>query len=146
MTYDQMTYEEISVAVENLLEISSDNLDAESIKQQKIFTKLNDMYVQYSRKLYKLIQQKDKVEFNRIRHWTGKMPAAHYKAEPQPDAILKADVPQYMNTDPVVLEIRGLVAESERIVKFLEDSKGSLKSRGFDIKNAIQWRQLMMGQ
>jgi hypothetical protein len=145
MNYSEATYEEISKHVESLLEINSDNLDMEAIKNQKIFVEINNIYVQLGRKLFKETTQKDKVEHARYRHYNGKMPAEHYKKNPLNEAVLKGDIKHMMNIDDVVVEIRSMVAETERIVKFLEDAKTQIKSRGFDIKNAIAWRQLMMG-
>lgn len=143
--FSNSTYEEINSHVDTLLSISSENLDAESIRNTKIFTELHKIYVIRARKLIKLKTEKDKLEQKRKRHYEGKMPAEHYKKEPLNEAVLKSDIPILMNIDPLVIEIRGLVDEEEKIVEFLEASKGMLKTRSFDIKNAIAWRQLMMG-
>lgn len=145
MNYSELTFEELVKIVEDLLVIKSDDLDAEALRGQKIFTQLNLIYIQVSRKLALLTKQKDTVEFNRTRHYSGKLTSLHYKNDPLPESILKTDIPNHMNVDPIVVEIRDMVRECERVVKFIEDAKGSLRSRGFDIKNAIDYRKLMMG-
>lgn len=145
MDYTESTYEEIEARIETLLNIDSDNLDGEAIRNQKIFPEISRIYVQKSRKLSALINQLNKIEFNRTRHYSGKLTAEHYKKDPLTEAVLKTDIPNYMNVDPVVVEMRNLVKECERAVKFLEDAKGSLRARGFDIKNAIEYRKLMLG-
>ena len=148
-----MSVEEITVTkiedvidkVDTLLAIDSDNLDAEAIRNTRIFTDINRMYITESRKLARLAVMKNKVEFKRNRFYGGKETAEHYKKEPLRESILKTDIPTYMNIDPQVLEIRGMYEEQEKVVKFLEESKQALRSRGFDVKNAIEFRRLMMG-
>lgn len=145
MNYTEATYEELNDEIEKLLDINPTTLDAEAIRNQKIFTELNRMYVQTSRKLMKLTNQKNEVELHRYRHFNGKMTSAHYKEYPLDVAIVKTDIPKYLDSDPVVVEIRGLLKEQEMIVKLVEEAKASLKSRGFDLKNAIEYQKLMSG-
>lgn len=139
------TFEQIADHVENLLNIDSDNLDAEALRNSKIFVELNRIYTIQSRKLIKLIQQSDKVEHAWSKHYAGKQTREWYKQNPQNEAVLKGDIPLLLKVHPEVLEVKGLVVEQERICKFLEDSKDRLKSRTFDLKNAIEFRKMMMG-
>jgi hypothetical protein len=139
------SYEEVETYVDGLLDINPDNLDAEALKAPRIFTKLNRIYVVRSRKLAELYTQLSKLEHARRRHFGGKGTAESYKKEPLNEAILKQDIDSYLNIDPLMIEMRSAVKEEDRIVKFLEDAKGQLRSRGFDIKNAIEYRKLMMG-
>ena len=139
------TFEEISTYVDSLLAINGDNLDTASIENPKIFTQLHRMYVQAGRKLEKMLNQKDKVEHLRTRHYNGKMPAEHYKKDPLNEAVLKTDIPMMLNIDPIVVEVRSIVKEQERIVEYLEEAKKQLKSRSYDIKTAVEWRKIMMG-
>lgn len=145
MDYTGSTYEEIESEIDKLLEVNGDDLDAEAIRNTKIFTKISRIYIQKSRQLGKLLDQQKQIEHVRKRHYSGKLTSEHYKKEPLNEAILKADIPEYMDIDPLVVEMRNQVKECERIVKFLEDSKKTLYSRGFDIKNAIDYRKMMLG-
>ena len=141
----EKTYEEISSKVDSLLIIDGDELDYEAMRNQKIFSTINRYYVQKSRELESLSNTLAKVEQTRFRHYAGKETALHYKTNPLPEAILKSDIPGHMSVDPIVVEMRGFVKECERIVKYLEESKGSLRSRSFDIRNAIDYRKMMTG-
>lgn len=145
MNYKESTFEEISEKVDQLLEIKAEDLDGEAIKNPKIFSEINRMYIQKSRKLYELTNQQDKLEHKRKRYYSGKETAEVYKKEPLNEAILKSDIDSYMAIDPLIVEMRSLVKECERIVKYLEDAKAQLRQRGFDIKNAIDYRRLMLG-
>lgn len=137
--------EDIIDQVDKLLMIDSDNLDAEALRNTRIFAEINRIYIREARLLTKLDVMKNKVEIKRFRFYSGKETSEHYKKEPLRESLLKTDIPQHMNIDPQVIEIRAMYNEQEKIVKFLEESKWTLKSRGEDIKNAIAWRRLMMG-
>lgn len=139
------SYEDVEKYVDELTHINPDNLDAESIRTPKIFTKLNRIYVLKARRLSELSNQLAKLEHKRKRYYNGKETAEVYKKEPLTEAILKSDVDSYMAIDPLIVELRDLVKEEDRIVKFLEDAKGMLRWRGNDIKNAIEYRKLMLG-
>lgn len=145
MNYNELTHDQIIDEVDKLLDIDSDNLDAEAIRNQKIFGTIQRIYRQRASKLIGLMEQKDAVEMKRTRFYSGKLSAEEYKKEPLRESILKTDIPKYLDNDDLVKEIRKLVKEEEMVVKYLEEAKGSLRSRGFDIKNAIEWRKLMMG-
>jgi hypothetical protein len=145
MDFTDSTYEEVSEYIDGLLSIDSEKLDSEAVRNQHIFASINRVYIQKSRKLYSMINKQDKLELSRYRHYNGKETKEHYREEPLTESLLKTDIPLYMNVDPLVIEMRSMVKECERIVKYLEDAKGSLRSRGFDIKNAIDYRKLMLG-
>jgi hypothetical protein len=145
MDYKEMSYEDIEKEVDRLLTINPDDLDGEAIRGPKIFTSLNRIYIQKSRQLSELMKALHKLEFKRQRYYAGKETSEVYRKEPLVEAVLKTDIPNYMNVDPLVTEMRELVKESERIVKFLEDAKGQLRQRGFDIKNALDFRRMMLG-
>jgi len=139
------TYEEIEKYVEEQLAIDGNELDSEAIRNSRIFTKLNRIYVLRGRRLSELNTQLDRLEHKRKRYYGGKETAETYKNEPLTEAILKSDIDSYMNIDPIIVEMRNLVKEEDRIVKFIEEAKGMLRWRGNDIKNAIEYRKLMMG-
>lgn len=145
MDWRDSSYEQIETEVDRLLTINPDELDSEALRGGKIFTSLNRIYIAKSRQLGELLKVQAKVEQKRQRYYAGKESAEVYRKEPLTEAILKTDIPMYMNTDPVVVEIRDLVKECERCVKFLEDAKGQLRQRGFDIKNALDFRRMMLG-
>jgi hypothetical protein len=145
MDHKEATYEEIEGEVDRLLAINPDDLDGEALRNSKIFTSINRIYILKSRKLGELYTALHKLEHKRQRYYAGKESSEVYKKEPLTEAILKTDIPSHMNIDPLVVEMRTIVKETERTVKFLEDAKGQLRQRGFDIKNAIDYRKMMLG-
>lgn len=145
MEFKEASYEDIEKRVSDLFAIDPDDLDGEALRNQRIFTELSRMYVHKSRKLAELHTGLAKLEHRRQRYYGGKESAETYKREPLNEAILKSDIPSYMSIDPLVVEMRQLVKECDMTVKFLEDAKGQLRQRGFDINNAITYRKLMLG-
>lgn len=143
--WKEASYEQVEDEIGKLLAINPDDLDGEALRGPKIFTSINRIYIQKSRRLSELLTGLHKLEHKRNRYYGGKDTAESYRKEPLTEAILKTDIPSYMNIDPLVVEMRELVKETERIVKFIEDSKGQLRQRGFDIKNALDFRRMMLG-
>lgn len=138
-----MTLEQILEHIEQSLSINFDDLGREAVKQVKIFTDFQKLHMWNTRQLETLINQQNQVKQARIRHYTGKMPAEHYKKEPLREAILKSDLDNHMRIDPQVLEIGTLVNEQERKVKAIEEAKSALKDRGYNIKNAIEFQRMI---
>jgi len=145
MNFSNATYEEVNEVIEKLLEIDSTNLAHESIRGNRISSELNKIYIQVSRELMKVTDQKNAVELQRYKYYSGKLPAEAYRKEPLDTAVLKTDIPSYMSNDKVVIEIRNIYKEKEMIVKLVEDARSSLKSRTYDIKNSIEFTKFMSG-
>lgn len=140
-----VTLEQLIEFVDELLEIKTDNLDLEALRQSKIFTRLNAVYAVQSRKLKKMLSDMDKLEHLRWKRYTGKMPASHYKEEPLHDAILKQDVDKYLSVDEKMVEAKSKLNEQDRIVKFIEESIKASKDRNWSIRAAIDFRRMIAG-
>mgnify|MGYP002143063935 CR=1 FL=1 len=138
-----MTLEEILEHIEKTLTINFDELGRESVRQVHIFSELQKLHMWNTRRLESLMIQQNQVKMARIRHYTGKMPAEHYKTDPLREAVLKTDLDIYMKIDKQVLEMSGLVNEQERIVKAIEEAKATLRDRGYNIKNAIEFQRMI---
>ena len=68
-----------------------------------------------------------------------------YQWEPNPLKILRTDIPMHMEADQE-LQAQSLKVEMQREkVEFVEAIIKSLTSRGFNIKNAIEWERFKMG-
>ncbi len=139
---DGMTLEEIQALVLDELEVKTDNLDSEVLRQPKIFALIQRLHMLATRRLEVLLGQQIKLKMNRVRFYTGKLPPDHYRQEPLTESILKTDVDFYVKSDSKTIEMSNLVGEQERIVKFLEDAKQQLKDRGYTIRCAIDFMRL----
>jgi len=65
--------------------------------------------------------------------------------EPFQYKLLKADVQEYIDADDNVIESKKLLALQEEKVSYLESIVKSLTTRGYLIKNAIDWKRFTEG-
>lgn len=64
------------------------------------------------------------------------------KREPQPKSILKQDISMHIDGDEEMLKVLSRLAIQEETVTVLEEILRSINGRGFQLKNAIEWRRL----
>ena len=141
----ESTFDEVNDQVAVLLEIDMTALDVAAVENVKIFSCLQKLYNIHTKKLHRMTVQFKKVEMQRWKHYCGKMPPDHYKQEPLREAILKQDIDRYMAVDDTYQSAKSLLDEQDRIVSLIEKSKQEVKSRGFNIKNAIDYQRMING-
>ena len=81
-------------------------------------------------------------------YYSGRMTAEELEAadcEPFQYKLLKADVQEYIDADDNVIESKKLLALQEEKVNYLESIVKSLTTRGYLIKNAIDWKKFTEG-
>ena len=81
-------------------------------------------------------------------YYSGRMNAEELEAadcEPFQYKLLKADVQEYIDADDNVIESKKLLALQEEKVNYLESIVKSLTTRGYLIKNAIDWKRFTEG-
>lgn len=64
------------------------------------------------------------------------------KKEPWRRKVLKQDIDSYVESDPLFVELTVKIAYVDEFVKVLEEILKGINNRGFQIKNAIEWRKL----
>jgi len=67
---------------------------------------------------------------------------ATIKREPWPKTVLKQDMSMYVDSDEDMVKMNSKIAMQEEIVGVCEEILKSINNRGFQIKNAIDWRRL----
>jgi len=81
-------------------------------------------------------------------YYSGRMTVEELEAadwEPFQYKLLKADVQEYIDADDNVIESKKLLALQEEKVDYLESIVKSLTTRGYLIKNAIDWKRFTEG-
>ena len=82
----------------------------------------------------------------RWKYYCGKQTDAYYAANGfLHEKILKGDVEKYMDADILLIEMKECVNIQYQIVDTIEKMLKELNSRGFNIKNAIEWRKFQAG-
>ena len=109
---------------------------------------------------YLIFYSNEKLKFKEIKYlfaglikrkrdyYSGRMTPEELEAadwEPFQYKLLKADVQEYIDADDNVIESKKLLALQEEKVNYLESIVKSLTTRGYLIKNAIDWKKFTEG-
>ena len=128
--------------------IDETELSQESIKIPQLHNK------------YLIFYSNEKLKFKEIKflfsglikrkrdYYSGRMTAEELEMadwEPFQLKLLKADVQEYIDADDNVIESKKLLALQEEKVNYLESIVKSLTTRGYLIKNAIDWKRFTEG-
>ncbi len=136
-----MTLDELKIMVAEDLRVDDERLDTESLKNQELYTKYLDHKSRFELLLYKAkgdykILFKDKWEY-----YGGKSDAKVYATKPFDLKVLKTDLSIYIESDEDIIQIEHKIVYLETVVKYIDGVLKSIQSRGWDIKNAIAFRQ-----
>ena len=136
-----MTLDELKIMVAEDLRVDDERLDTESLKNQVLYTKYLDHKSRFELLLYKAkgdykILFKDKWEY-----YGGKADAKVYATKPFDLKVLKTDLSIYIESDEDIIQIEHKIVYLETVVKYIDGVLKSIQSRGWDIKNAIAFRQ-----
>ena len=140
-----MTLDELKIMVAEDLRVDDERLDTESLKNQELYTKYLDHKSRFELLLYKAkgdykILFKDKWEY-----YGGKADAKVYATKPFDLKVLKTDLSIYIESDEDIIQIEHKIVYLETVVKYIDGVLKSINSRGWDIKNAIDWRKFEAG-
>ena len=99
---------------------------------------------------FKLLLSKAQIEYYTQRkqkweYYTGKAPAEVYTLKPFNLKLLKTDVDKYLDSDPELAKYKQKVDYIQTVVDFLDRTIKQISNRGFQIKNAIDWRKFTSG-
>ena len=143
-----MKFEEIQIAWTRDCEMDETELSHESIKIPQLHNK------------YLIFYSNEKLKFKEIKYlfaglikrkrdyYSGRMTAEELEAadcEPFQYKLLKVDVQEYIDADENVIESKKLLALQEEKVNYLESIVKGLSTRGYLIKNAIDWKRFTEG-
>jgi len=141
-----MTLDELKLEVSADLPITDqEHLDSEALKNQTIKTK----YLDYKSR-FELLLAKSKGDYQRLyrdkwEYYGGKADAKVYVAKPFDLKVLKNDLQMYITSDEEVVNLSNKIAYLESTIKYIDGVIRSIDNRGWDIKNAIEWKKFEAG-
>ena len=141
-----MTLDELKLEVGADLPITDqEHLDSEALKNQTIKTK----YLDYKSR-FELLLAKRKGDYQRLyrdkwEYYGGKADAKVYVAKPFDLKVLKNDLQMYITSDEEVVNLSNKIAYLESTIKYIDGVIRSIDNRGWDIKNAIEWKKFEAG-
>jgi len=141
-----MNLEEMKQEVSNDLPVSNqEHLDSEALKNQTIKIK----YLDYKTR-FELLLAKSKGDYQRLyrekwEYYGGKADAKIYVSKPFDLKVLKTDLTMYITSDEDVITLSNKIAYLEATIKYIDGVIRSIDNRGWDIKNAIEWKKFEAG-
>ena len=132
-------------AKQDLPIINHEHLEQEAFKNQDIAPKWLDY-----RARFKLLVTRHKGEYSRLyrqkwEYYGGKADVKIYVAKPFDLKVLKTDLHIYISADEEIIKLSDKVIYLETTFEFIEGVLKSIERRGWDIKNAQDWKRFESG-
>jgi len=141
-----MTLEELQKeARTDLIILDQERLDQESYKNQNIKPKWLEYRTKYDQLLIMAKANHQKMYREKWEYYGGKAEAKVYVAKPFDLKVLKTDLQMYINSDEEILNLQGKIAYYESIIKYIDGIIKSIDNRGWDIRNATEWKKFEAG-
>ena len=140
-----MNLDELKLQVSQDLKVDDEHLDTESLKNQEIKAK----YLEHKSK-FELLLFKAKGDYKRLyrekwEYYGGKADAKIYASKPFDLKVLKTDLGVYISADEEIRDAENKIGYLETVVDYIKGVIKSIDNRGWDIKNAIEWKKFEAG-
>ena len=140
-----MTLDELKLQVQRDLKIDNEHLDTESLKNQEIKANYLDHKSRYELLLYKAKGDYKRMYRDKWEYYGGKADAKIYAAKPFDLKVLKTDLAVYISADEEIMNAENKIGYLETVIDYIKGVIKSVDNRGWDIKNAIEWRKFEAG-
>lgn len=140
-----MTLDELKIQVQNDLKVDNEHLDTESLKNQEIKAKYLDHKSRYELLLFKAKGDYKRLYREKWEYYGGKSDAKIYATKPFDLKVLKTDLSVYISSDEEIIDAENKVGYLETVVDYIKGDIKSVDNRGWDIKNAIEWKKFEAG-
>ena len=140
-----MNLDELKLEVYNDLKIDNEHLDTESLKNQEIKAKYLDIKSKYELLLFKAKGDYKRIYRDKWEYYGGKSDAKIYISKPFDLKVLKTDLSIYITSDDEVIDAENKIGYLETVLDYIKGVIKSVDNRGWDIKNAIEWKKFEAG-
>ena len=140
-----MNLDELKLQVQRDLKVDDEHLDTESLKNQEIKAVYLDHKSRYELLLYRAKGDYKRLYREKWEYYGGKADAKVYATKPFDLKVLKTDLHVYLESDEDIIRAEHKIAYLETTIKYIEGMLQNIKNRGWDIKNAIEWRKFEAG-
>ena len=140
-----MNLDELKLQVPKDLHIDDEHLDTESLKNQEIKAKYLDIKSKYELLLFKAKGEYKRIYRDKWEYYGGKADAKVYVSKPFDIKVLKTDLSVYITSDEEVIDAENKIGYLETVVDYIKGVIKSVDNRGWDIKNAIEWKKFEAG-
>ena len=140
-----MNLDELKLQVQRDLKVDDEHLDTESLKNQEIKATYLDHKSRYELLLYRAKGDYKRLYREKWEYYGGKADAKIYATKPFDLKVLKTDLAVYITSDEEIINAENKVGYLETIVDYIKGVIKSVDNRGWDIKNAIEWKKFEAG-
>ena len=143
-----MRFDDIRKMVEKDMVIDDSELDLESLKIPQLHNKYLNLFHDERILLRKLEVERRELIRDKWEYYSGKMSEeelARREWEPFQLKVLKQDLDMYIQSDSDVTTIDDRITLQKEKVDYLASIVKSISGRGWEIKNAIEWRRFTSG-
>jgi hypothetical protein len=140
-----MTLDELQKQAEKDLKIDDLELGDESLKSASLHQKYLNIYNNF-RQLHLMAEgQYNVLKRQKWEYYGGKASPEVYRDNPFDHKILKQDIPLYLESDEELIKQKQKVEYHKICMDSCERILKQIQGRGWDIKNAIEWRKFVDG-
>ena len=125
--------------------IDQEHLDQEGFKNQIISPKWLDYRTRFKSLLIKNKGNYQRLYREKWEYYGGKADAKIYVAKPFDLKVLKTDLHMYITSDEEIIALADKISYLETIIEFIDGILKSIDRRGWDIKNAQDWKKFEAG-
>ena len=140
-----MDLETLQEQVDKDLKINDTELDLESLKTPQLHNKYMKHYTKFKLMLTKAETDYSILKRQKWEYYTGKADASVYAEKPFDLKVLRTDVDKYIESDEELIKAKQKVEYYVMCMDSCERILKQIQSRGWDIKNAIEWRKFVDG-
>ena len=140
-----MNLDELKLQVQRDLKVDNEHLDTESLKNQEIKATYLDHKTRYELLLYRAKGDYKRLYREKWEYYGGKADAKIYASKPFDLKVLKTDLSVYITSDEEVINAENKIGYLETVVDYIKGVIKSVDNRGWDIKNAIEWKKFEAG-
>jgi len=143
-----MKFDDIRKMVAKDMVIDDTELDLESLKIPQLHNKYLNMFHDERLILKKLETDKRELTRDKWEYYSGKMSQEELNRRgwrPFQLKILKQDLDRYLYSDSDVTLLMDKITLQKEKVDYLASIVKSVSGRGWEIKNAIEWRRFTSG-
>ena len=140
-----MNLDELKLQVSQDLRVDDEHLDTESLKNQEIKATYLDHKSKFELLLFKAKGDYKRLYREKWEYYGGKADAKIYASKPFDLKVLKTDLSVYITSDEEVIDAENKIGYLETVVDYIKGVIKSVDNRGWDIKNAIEWKKFEAG-
>ena len=140
-----MNLDELKLQVSQDLRVDDEHLDTESLKNQEIKAKYLDHKSKFELLLFKAKGDYKRLYREKWEYYGGKADAKIYASKPFDLRVLKTDPGVYISADEEIIDAENKIGYLETVVDYIKGVIKSVDNRGWDIKNAIEWKKFEAG-